>query len=110
MNLNGIRIDLVQTTVVWHGQSTLYTILTLEYNLQAIPLGFSGVNDTNDYHSHYKYNFTYLWDFFNDEFWNIESFPTKNDNIQELSFGLNIGFSGAGLDQVVGKDLNQILW
>ena len=51
--------------------------------------------------SHYKYNFTYCYRIFlNNEFWNTRrSFPTKNDNIQELSFGLNIGFSGTGLDQ-----------
>ena len=103
VNLNGIRIDF-GTRQQWFSMANRPStqMLTLEYKSSAnTTLGFSGVSDINGYHTHYKYNFTYCYRiFFNDEFWNTRrSFPTKNDNIQELSFGLNIGFSGTGLDQ-----------
>ena len=77
-------------------------MLTLEYKSSSnTSLGFSGVSDKNGYHSHYKYNLTYCYRIsFNDEIWNkTKSFPTKNDNRQELSFGLSVGFSGSQLDQ-----------
>lgn len=121
VNLNGIRIDF-GTRQQWFGVTDrpATNMLTLEYKTTAkTTLGFSGFSDQNGYHSHYKYNFTYCYRiYFNNEIWNTRrSFPTKNDNIQELSFGLSVGFSGANLDQsnwnrttadpLVNQNLNQ---
>ena len=102
VNLNGIRIDF-GTRQQWFNTVNRPStqMLTLEYKSSAkTTLGFLAMTDVNGYHSHYKYNFTYCFRiYFNDEFWNTRrSFPTKNDNIQELSFGLNAGFSGMNLD------------
>lgn len=103
VNLNGLRLG-IGTRQQWfnRGEKPSTQQASLEYNASAkTTLGFMGLNDKNGYHSQYKYLLTYCYRIYlNDEIWNTRrSFPTKNDNIQELSFALNVGRSGIQLDQ-----------
>ena len=103
VNLTVLRIDL-GTRQQWmnSAQKPSTQFLSLEYKSSAkTTLGVFGVNDQNGYHSQFKYHITYCYRIYlNDEIWNTRrSFPTKNDNIQELSFALNLGRSGMNLDQ-----------
>jgi type IX secretion system PorP/SprF family membrane protein len=103
VNLTGLRVDF-GTRQQWFSSSQKPSsqLATLQYKASAnTTLGFVGVNDKNGYHSQYKYHLTYCYRIYlNDEIWNTRrSFPTKNDNIQELSFALNLGRTGMNLDQ-----------
>lgn len=103
VNLRGLRVDLgIRQQWMNTSQAPSTQLLSVEYKTSAkTTLGFVSVNDKNGYHSQYKYNFTYCFRIYlNDEVWKTRrSFPTKNDNIQELSFALNVGRSGMNLDQ-----------
>lgn len=103
LNLTGLRVD-VGSRQQWMNivQRPRTQFLSIEYKTSPkTTLGFVGVNDKNGYHSQYKYNFTYCFRIFlNDQVWKTRrSFPTKNDNIEELSFALNVGQSGINLNQ-----------
>ncbi len=102
-NLTGLRVDFgIRQQWMNSAQKPSTQFLSLEYKSSAkTTLGLVGINDQNGYHNQYKYHITYCYRIYlNDEVWKTRrSFPTKNDNIQELSFALNLGQSGMNLDQ-----------
>jgi type IX secretion system PorP/SprF family membrane protein len=77
-------------------------LLTLEYKAtkNAI-LGLQLIKDHNGYHSKNSNYLTFGYRIYlSDAIWNTRrSFPTKNDNIKELSFGINIGSINYSIDQ-----------
>ncbi|MGB0375822.1 MAG: PorP/SprF family type IX secretion system membrane protein [Flavobacteriaceae bacterium] len=69
-------------------------LLSLEYNPNPKNgLGLLVYNDSNGYNSLQATYVTYSYRiYFNNEFWNTRrSYPTKNDNINELRFGISAG-------------------
>ena len=77
-------------------------LLTLEYRASKNSiLGAQFISDHNGYHSKNSSYLTYAYRIYlSDEIWNTRrSFPTKNDNIKELSFGLSVGSVQYRFDQ-----------
>lgn len=64
-------------------------------------LGVKFFNDHNGYHRQTAFYGTYVFRIFlNDEVWNtLRVYPTKNDEIQEVSFGLSISNLSRQLDR-----------
>ena len=103
VNLSGLKFDF-GTRQQWmnSSQRPATQFFTLEYKTTPkTTLGLMAINDQNGYHNQYKYQLTYCYRIYlNDQIWKTRrSFHTKNDNIQELSFALNLGRSGMNLDQ-----------
>ena len=77
-------------------------LLTLEYKAtkNAI-LGLQLIKDHNGYHSKNSSYLTFGYRLYlNNEVWTTRrSFPTKNDNIKELSFGISVGSINYNLNQ-----------
>ena len=63
-------------------------------------LGAKFYNDANGYHQQTAFYATYVYRIYlNDEVWNTRRmYPTKNDEIQEVSFGLSVGSQSRNLD------------
>lgn len=77
-------------------------LLTIEYRASRNSnLGGQFLKDQNGYHSKNSSYLTYAYRIYlSDEIWNTRrSFPTKNDNIKELSFGLSVGSVRYSFDQ-----------
>lgn len=77
-------------------------LLTLEYKAtRNVIIGMQFIKDHNGYHSKNSTYATFGYRiYFNEEVWKTKrSFPTKNDNIKELSFGLSVGSIKYDLDQ-----------
>jgi type IX secretion system PorP/SprF family membrane protein len=77
-------------------------LLTLEYKAtKNATIGLQLIKDHNGYHSKNSNYLTFGYRIYlNDAIWNTRrSFPTKNDNIKELAFGINIGSINYGIDQ-----------
>lgn len=69
-------------------------LLSLEFNPNPKNgLGFLLYKDSNGYNALQAAYLSYSYKiYFNNEFWNTRrSYPTKNDNINELHFGLSVG-------------------
>lgn len=74
---------------------------TIEYQANAQnTLGIKVFNDRNGYHNQTAFYATYVFRIYlNDEVWNTRrAFPTKNDEIQEISFGISLGNQARSLD------------
>jgi len=74
---------------------------TFEYQASAQnTLGVKFYNDINGYHQQTALYATYVYRIYlNDEIWNTRRmYPTKNDEIQEVSFGLSVGSQSRNLD------------
>ena len=88
-------------------------LLTLEYRASKNSiLGAQFISDHNGYHSKNSSYLSYAHRIYlSDEIWNTRrSFPTKNDNIKELSFGLSVGsvqyrFDQSSFDQRIADPL-----
>jgi len=103
VNLSGTRIQFGSRKQWFNIKEAPGTnLLTLEYKAKANSiLGVQIINDHNGYHSKKSLYLTYGYRIYlNHEIWNTKrSFPTKNDNIKELSFGLSLGSVKYNLDQ-----------
>ena len=103
VNLNNMRVNLGSRQQWFNVPEAPGTnLLTLEYKASKnVVAGLQMVKDHNGYHSR---NYNYLTFgyriYLNDAIWNTRrSFPTKNDNIKELSFGISVGSINYSLDQ-----------
>ena len=103
VNLSGARIQFGVRKQWFNLEEAPGTnLLTFEYKAKANSiLGLQVINDHNGYHSKKSIYLTYGYRIYlNDKIWNTKrSFPTKNDNIKELSFGLSLGSVRYSLDQ-----------
>ncbi len=103
VNLSGTRIQFGIRKQWFNIEDAPGTnLLTFEYKAKANSiLGVQIINDHNGYHSKKSIYLTYGYRIYlNDKIWNTKrSFPTKNDNIKELSFGLSLGSLKNSMDQ-----------
>ena len=94
-NLSGFRIA-TGIRKQWFNQKNAPStqLLSLEFNPNPKNgLGFLFYKDSNGYNALQAAYLSYSYKiYFNNEFWNTRrSYPTKNDNINELHFGLSVG-------------------
>tara|TARA_B100000767_G_scaffold189603_1_gene176889 strand:- start:78 stop:1091 length:1014 start_codon:yes stop_codon:yes gene_type:complete len=103
VNLKNARINLGSRQQWFNVPNAPGTnLLTLEYKAtKNVSLGLQLLKDHNGYHSKNSNYLTFGYRIYlNDAIWNTRrSFPTKNDNIKELSFGINIGSINYSIDQ-----------
>ena len=103
VNLSGARIQFGNRNQWFEIEDAPGTkLLTLEYKAKANSiLGIQLIDDHNGYHSKNPIYITYGYRIYlNNQIWNTKrSYPTKNDNIKELSFGLSLGSVKYNLDQ-----------
>ncbi|MBL29670.1 MAG: hypothetical protein CMC81_00275 [Flavobacteriaceae bacterium] len=103
VNLSGTRIQFGNRQQWIDIQDAPGTkLLTLEYKAKANSIfGVQMIDDHNGYHSKNSVFITYGYRIYlNNQIWNTKrSYPTKNDNIKELSFGLSLGSVKYNLDQ-----------
>ena len=78
---------------------TQYSSIEYQTNAQNT-LGVKVFNDKNGYHNQTALYATYVFRIYlNDEIWNTRrAYPTKNDEIQEVSFGISVGNQARSLD------------
>lgn len=103
VNLNGSRFHFgsrTQWMTLENAPKTQYASFEYQANAKNT-LGLKFFNDHNGYHRQSAVYGTYVFRIFlNDEVWNTRRvYPTKNDEIEEVSFGLSIGNLSRQLDQ-----------
>ncbi|MGC6479059.1 MAG: PorP/SprF family type IX secretion system membrane protein [Flavobacteriaceae bacterium] len=94
-NLTGLRIG-TSLRKQWFNQKNAPAtqLVSVEYNPSPKNgLGLLYFNDSNGYNALQAVYLSYSYRiYFNNDFWNTRrSYPTKNDNINELLFGISVG-------------------
>jgi type IX secretion system PorP/SprF family membrane protein len=103
VNLKNARINLGSRQQWFNVPNAPGTnLLTAEYKAtKNVSLGLQLLKDHNGYHSKNSNYLTFGYRIYlNDAIWNTRrSFPTKNDNIKEFSFGISVGSINYSIDQ-----------
>ena len=102
VNLNNTRFNFGSRSQ-WLGvdksPSTQFSTIEYQANSQST-IGIKLYNDRNGYHNQKAIYITYVFRIYlNDEIWKTRrAYPTKNDEFQEISFGLSLGNQSRNLD------------